>query len=48
VAVAHRGGVKIFTGTQLARFQRESEGLTDYISDKFSIPALERDPLLVL
>lgn len=48
VAVAHRGGVKIFTGTQLARFQRASEDLTNYISDKFSIPALERDPLLVL
>ncbi len=48
VAVAHRGGVKIYTGTQLARFQRASEDLTNYISDKFSIPAMERDPLLVL
>jgi len=31
-AVARRGGVKIFAGIELARFRRESEALTNYIS----------------
>jgi 20S proteasome alpha/beta subunit len=47
LAVARPGEVKIFTGTQLARFQRESEALTNYIADRFSTQGLERDPLLV-
>lgn len=47
LAVARRSGVKIFAGTQLARFQRESQALANYISDKFSVQGLERDPLLM-
>ena len=47
LAVTRRGGVKIFTGTQLASFQHESEALANYISDKFSVKGLERDPLLI-
>jgi 20S proteasome alpha/beta subunit len=48
LAVARRGGVKIFVGTELTCFQRESEALASYISDKFSAQAPERDPLLIL
>jgi 20S proteasome alpha/beta subunit len=48
LAVARRGGVKIFAGTELACFQRESEALANYISDKFSAQVLESDPLLIL
>jgi len=40
--------VEIFAGTELACFQRESEALANYISDKFSAQVLERDPLLIL
>jgi 20S proteasome alpha/beta subunit len=47
LAVARRGGVKIFTGTELACFRRESEALANYISDKFSVHVPERDPLLI-
>lgn len=47
LAVARRGGVKIFAGTELACFRRESEALADYISDKFSAQILKRDPLLI-
>jgi 20S proteasome alpha/beta subunit len=47
LAVARRGGVKIFAGTELACFQRKSEALANSISDKFSVQALERDPLLI-
>lgn len=47
LAVAHRGGVKFFSGTQLAHFQRESDALANYISDKFSVQALDPDPLLI-
>jgi len=36
LAVARRGGVKIFAGTELARFRLESEALANYILDKFS------------
>ena len=48
LAVARRGGVKIFAGTELACFQRESEALANYISDKFFAQVLESDPLLIL
>jgi|ERR1035437_6982811 20S proteasome alpha/beta subunit len=48
LAVARRGRVKIFAGTELACFQRESEALANYISDKFSAQVLESDPLLIL
>jgi len=47
LAVARRGGVKMFAGTELACFQRESQALTNHISDKFSAQVLERDPLLI-
>jgi len=47
LAVARRGGVKIFAGTELAYFRRESQALANYISDKFSVQALEHDPLLI-
>ena len=48
LAVARQGGVKIFAGTELACFQRESEALANYISHRFSGQVLERDPLLIL
>lgn len=37
LAVASRGRVKIFAGTELAGLRRESEALANYISDKFSV-----------
>ena len=48
LAVARRGGVKIFAGTELACFRRKSEALADSIADNFSVRSVERDPLLIL
>jgi len=48
LAVARRGEVRIFAGTELTYFRRESEALTNYISDRFSVHVPERDPLLIL
>jgi len=48
LAVARRGGVKMFAGNELEPFRRESEALIKQISDKFSVQVLEHDPLLIL
>jgi 20S proteasome alpha/beta subunit len=48
LAVARRGEVKTFAGSELAGFQRESQALANSISDKFLVQVLERDPLLIL